>query len=884
MARCESPSTRNRQALEQEPMRAVRPETLMHNLTVETPLFDQFERIAVALGDKTAVDSEGEYLSYLELLQLSMKIAAGLERVATRGEAVGVLVEQGPQFIAAILACLRTGIPFVPLDPSYPPLRLDHMIEQSDAKLILASATQASLSFSIAKEGRAVLNIDEILTESAPSNLPTGPDDIAYILFTSGSTASPKGVMQSGKSVLHNVIRHSRNFQITSEDRQTLLYPTSVYGGIRDIFNALLHGCSLYHFGVRERGYTDLGPWLLQKRITIYCSVASVFRHFASSMPDDLVLDNLRLIKLGGEATRRKDIELFESRSFHPDCVVFGGLASTETGMVRAYRHERGHPYAGSALPLGYAVDGVVVTLADSDGQPVAKGEPGEIIVTSKYISSGYINMPDETAEKFTANPDGSISYRMGDLAREDEQGCLTHLGRADSQIKIRGNRIEIGDVEAAILSSPEVKDVAVNVGENLQGEAMMVAYIIPDSSGNNLDLSLKVRDYLLSKVPKHMIPERFMVLQEFPYTPNGKLDRKALPEHTDQEDIGTFRPPIGMIEEWLIATVQDILKLEKVKLLDNFFLIGGNSLLAVQLVARLERELGRRLPLEQLAKAKTLLSVANWITDSDERWQPTTEIQAGIGSPALYMVPPVGGTLLPYFALRRFLPAQLPLIGVNFPEIQSQLALPTTIPRLGFNLAQSIREKQASGPYYVFGYSFGCGVAFETCKALIRSGEHIAGLLLLDPEPESRLRSGGPKDWAKAAQLYLTGLMPRRIRQLPIDDDPDEMFKTLRRAGMEDGELLGSGVLRLADYKRRNRAAKFMWRPKPETAIENVILLQTQSWTTEQKEEVTRLWMHLTNNSLQVADIPGDHWGVFRNDECLSKTAEVIQQLLERS
>ena len=353
----------------------------------------------------------------------------------------------------------------MPLDPSYPRPRLTAILEDSQASLILTDSRNLSLAKELASGGPALLKVDELDVSLSTENLglSISPDAVAAIFYTSGSTGQPKGVMQSHRSVLHRVMIDTDNFHICPDDRLSLLSSPIYSVSLRNLFGALLNGAALCPFNIEEEGLANLADWLIQEKITIYFSVPTVFRHFTDSLVGGEHFSMLRLIYLAGEAATKRDVELYK-KHFSPDCILVNSLASNEAGIIRQYFIDKETEIEGTIVPAGYEVDGKEILVLNDAGQEVGCNEVGEIAVKSRYLSPGYWRKPELTSAAFLPDPEGGDRrvYLTGDLGRMLPDGCLIHLGRNDTQVKIRGIKIEVSEIEMALLEHPAVKEAVV--------------------------------------------------------------------------------------------------------------------------------------------------------------------------------------------------------------------------------------------------------------------------------------------------------------------------------------------------------------------------------------------------------------------------------------
>lgn len=594
-------------------------------LEIEQTVAQCFESRVEQYPDCLAVQDHIRSLTYREFNALANQIAHGI--LALRGEGseqVVLFFEQGINFLAGIFGVLKTGKCYVPIDPSFPETRNRYILENSEARLIVTNSANWDAATHLAGDYCPLLNIDTLGSDFSPENpsLNFSPDALAYIIYTSGSTGKPKGVFQNNRNLLHNAMNQINAFHLGVGDRMPLVHSCSVMGAVRVIYNALLSGTTLYPFDVKAEGLDALRSLLIEEKITVFHSVATLFRHFAEIFRDADAFPHLRLVILGGEAMTRKDVEFY--KQYFPDnCLLCTGLGSTEAGTIRVFMLDKSVEITTAIVPPGYGVDGVEVLLWDEDGRDVPPGEVGEIVIQSAYLAMGYWQQDDTNAQTFVPIAPGSPvrRFRTGDLGMFLPDGCLVHMGRKDFQVKIRGYRVNVAEIEAALMDYGFLKEVAV-IGRELEpestpGELSLVAYIV--SREQPAPTVSELRQFLATLVPQYMIPARFMTLDALPQTPNGKIDRRSLPNpepiapattHPDHPDYVAPRTPL---ELELAQIWANLLKLpvERVGISDSFLELGGNSLRGMQLVARLGDRFGISLTPLDLFQNPTVKSLA---------------------------------------------------------------------------------------------------------------------------------------------------------------------------------------------------------------------------------------------------------------------------------
>ena len=431
------------------------------------------------------------------------------------------------------------------------------------------------------------------------------PDALANIIYTSGSTGKPKGVVQNHRNLLHNCRNYTNPMQISARDRTTLLHSCSVMGAVNGIFNALLNGAALYPYDIKTDGLANLPQWLLDEKITIYYSVVTLFRHlieFVSTTEDfkSCSFPDLRLVRLGGEAVFPQDVALYQQK-FSDGCLLYVGLGATETGAIKLFVADKTTSIEGDQLPLGDSVDDMQVRLLNDAAEDVAPGEVGEICVQSPYVALGYWQNEVRSQQAFLLDPTGGNNriYRTGDLGKFLPDGQLIHRGRKDFQLKIRGNRVETGEIEAVIVSLNQIKAATVIGHRETTGEMQLVAYVLIDAANTSNDSAkaeqqAALRSALAQRLPDYMVPAGFIFLDHFPLTPNGKVNRLALPTPTTadfQASTATYVAPSSPLEKTLCNIWADVLNVNKVGIDDNFFELGGQSLLATQIIASIQQQ-----------------------------------------------------------------------------------------------------------------------------------------------------------------------------------------------------------------------------------------------------------------------------------------------------
>lgn len=585
----------------------------------EQSVATRFERQVEIHGDRLAIETQQGATIYRDLNRAANGIAHAI--LAHRGdceEPVTLLLERGTPTVAAILGALKAGKIYVPLDPSFPLARNADIVKDAAPKLIVADNEHFALASSLAGDGVAIINIDALDTATDNPGLKLAPDRLAYILYTSGSTGQPKGVVQNHRNVLNVVMRYTNAVGLNAQDRLTLLPSLSVTASVGNIFGALLNGASLFPFDVKADVSAVLVEHLHKHDITVYQSVPVVFRHLASALNGKDLFPSLRVIRLGSAPVLKSDFDLFKEH-FSADCVFINGYGASEMSTVSQYCMDRNSKIGGATVPVGYPLADTRIILLDEDGKPVETGGIGEIVLQSRYLALGYWRKPELTAKVFFDDPScaGARLYLTGDVGRMLPDGCLEHLGRIDTQVKIRGFRIELGEIETVLAQHSHVKEALVIAREDsaedpsisLRTGKRLVAYVVPTEQQDKL--IARLRGHLKARLPEYMQPAAFVILDQFPLTPNGKIDRKALSAPDSTQSIESFVAARTANEETLAAIWAEVLQVDRVGIHDSFFDLGGHSLLATQVMARIRATFQIELPLRALFESPTVAGLS---------------------------------------------------------------------------------------------------------------------------------------------------------------------------------------------------------------------------------------------------------------------------------
>jgi amino acid adenylation domain-containing protein/non-ribosomal peptide synthase protein (TIGR01720 family) len=589
----------------------------------EASIQQLFEAQAARTPEAVAIEFQGQTLTYRELNARASQLAHHLRQLGVGRETlVGICAERSLEMIIGLLGILKAGAAYVPFDPAYPQERLAFMLADTNVPVLL---TQASLKAAFPNLPSAIQTIcldaewEQIAQQRADNpEDQTKPDDAAYVIYTSGSTGRPKGAVIPHRGVVR-LVKETNYVSLSPTEVMLQFAPVSFDASTFEIWGALLSGARLIIFPPQTPTLEELGAFIRAHQITTLWLTASLFHLMADHQPDSL--RGVRQLLAGGDVLSPAHVERM-ARVLEQGRVINGYGPTENTTFTCCYPAPQDYR-AGGPLPIGRPIANTQVWILDRQCQPVPVGVPGELYIGGDGLARGYLNRPKLTAEKFIEwpmadylssssaighRPSAIRLYRSGDLARFLPDGSIEFLGRLDQQVKIRGFRIEPGEIEATLTAHPSVREALVIAREDEPGDKRLVAYLISQAETS----ASQLREYLKERLPEYMLPSAFVRLEAFPLSPNGKVERKALPAPDGSQGASEgSAPPRSALEELLAGMWRELLRVERVGIYDNFFELGGHSLLATQLAARIREVFGIELPLRAVFEAATIAGLA---------------------------------------------------------------------------------------------------------------------------------------------------------------------------------------------------------------------------------------------------------------------------------
>lgn len=705
----------------------------------ERRAYDLVRAQARRTPEATAVTCGARSLSYARLDARVNRLARWLlAHGAGPQHPVGVLADRSVDTVVALLAVLASGAPCVPLDSGASVGRNALVLRESAAEILLTDSRHAALSGLPTFRRTLLLDAAEEELRDCPDNpvrTTHRPDDAAYITYTSGSTGAPKGVVTAHRGVVNYLEYLRTSHGLGPGDTVMQLAALSFDASVRDIVGPLV--CGSHVVVSEESGARDprsIRKEMSRRGVNVLLSVVpSLLTALSTAPPDDEAghLD-VRLVLTSGEALTSDQVR--RARMLGSDVVVVNQYGPTECTMTSTwFRVASEEPVAGP-LPIGRPIPGAACLVLDPRLRPLPAGAVGEVYLTGAGLARGYHGSPGLTAERFVANPHGpagGLLFRTGDLARWNAQGQLVFHGRTDRQVKIRGVRVEPGEVEAALCASPGVRGAAVVARRAPGDETELLAYV--ETGGRPVDIGA-LRGRLGTTLPPQLQPSRYVVLDSLPKTPHGKVDHAALPEPRREPD-GEHVPPRDRLELQLAGIWEELLDRSPIGVREDFFHIGGHSLKAVEMIQRVHAQTGVDVPLSVVFIARTVEQLAEEMARSGAQAERLLfEMNRSTSSsPPLFLVHPQSGGVSSYVTLVQELGDARPVYGVEAVGYNSDAAPLTEIPEMARRYVDAITEVRPHGPYLLAGWSFGGNVAHEMAALFEAAGEQVDFVGVID-------------------------------------------------------------------------------------------------------------------------------------------------------
>ncbi|MFF7964982.1 amino acid adenylation domain-containing protein [Streptomyces sp. NPDC007903] len=857
--------------------------------------------------DTTALVMGDERWTYARLDEAAENVARRLCALGAPANArIGIAMDRSPLTIAVLLGVMRAGCAAVPMDVGYPASRLAAMVEQARPFRVVAGSAHAHL----AGDPALLLPAESVVTAAPPHRTrgAIGGEGTAYVLFTSGSTGAPKGVAMPHRTLAGLVAWQNNAAPSAAAGGVTLQYaPLSFDISFQEIFSTLCSGGTLCLAGGTERRDMPALLRLLDRERVEQAFLPPVALQQLAEAAGALGITPraLRILIICGEQLRiTREIRALCAKL--PGAVLENQYGPTETHVVTAFTMT-GDPEAFPALPpIGRAIDGAEVHVLDARMRPVPPGARGDVYLGGNCLADGYEGRPDLTKERFLPHPFADEDRRLyytGDRGMVLPGGDVVFLGRDDAQVKVRGFRVEPGEVELAITGMAQrcagLRDAAVVARRRTDGEVFLAAFLLGE--GSDADLA-GIRDTLRATLPDHLVPAHLQWVSEWPLTPNGKRDDSALRRAPLTAAGRAPDPgPRDTYERALTEMLADALSVDTVGVHDSLFDLGGTSLTAMRLVVRIEQRYQVHIPLADFIATPTPAGLAARLRDGNARatYDPLVPIRSQGTRPPLFMVHPMGGNVLCYVGFARHLPDDQPLYALQAAGAEPGTTPLHSVEDLAHSYLTALRAVQPHGPYTIGGWSFGGLVAFEIARRLRAAGEEVARLLVLDTialEQSPRVpRQEEPlPEWFFQELLWLRdgGESPARI--LPDGlGSTEAQFAFMARVASERGVLPGGSsaslIRRLFGVYRANWRATLSYRPPRED--QNLTLIRAAEplptvlsamhhAANSRHQDPLNGWGAMTSGRIQLVRVPGDHLTIMEEPH-VAHLAETVADLL---
>jgi amino acid adenylation domain-containing protein len=850
-----------------------------------------FEAQAARTPEAIALVAQGEVLSYAQLNQRANQLAQRLLDLGVGPEIlVGLCLPGTPDLLIALLAVLKAGGAYVPLDPTYSAERLAHVLKDTRAAVLITRQGQSAAECNV---HTIYLDADwpTIAQESTANPLQrVKGEHAAYVLSTSDAAETSRFVVVEQRQLLNYTQAISQRIGMTQGSSFALVQPLTTASAVTAIYPTLCAGGTLHMIAsAHTNDARELSDYF-QRHTIDYLNIAPT--HLAALHSSALVRPVMprRCLIVEGETSTWDWMRKLKTE--HPACTIFNHYGSSEstvgvtTYLVEQEQDERSH----SSTPIGRPLANTQAHILDSSLAPVPIYLPGELYIGGSNVARGYLYDPELTAEQFiddpfSTEPDARL-YKTGDLARYLPDGNIEFLGRTDDQIRIRGVWIEQGKVRAVLSQHPAVRFAMLKVREDVPGDRYLVAYVVLQE-GQTV-MSSELRKYVSQNLPIYMVPAAFVMLDTLPMTPHGRVDYQALPfPKSFREHARTHVAPQSEIELKLVQIWESLLQISPISVHDNFFDLGGNSLVAVRLMAKIQREFQQELPIAVLFQKATPEQLATELLR--RRWSTThaalVEIQPAGTKRPFFCVHPVGGEVFCYTELARQLGSEQPFYGFQVPRQSDKQISLQTIEEMACSYITEMQEVQPSGPYLLGGWSMGGVIAFEMAQQLVQQGHKVALLALFESYPPV----GQPQNARALIQQFsedLEGVFSQRLhvdstllQDLAPDEQLIQVYIHAKQADIIPPDLELEHLQNMFAIYRRNVEALRHY--QPQTYADRLTLF-TSSLIGNRPGDKTRGWQALATQELDVHIIPGNHYSILKKPNLYS-LVELLKESLDK-
>ena len=855
-----------------------------------------FEKQAKKTPSAVAVVFEGKELTYKELNRKSTQLAKYLQSLGVKPVTlIAICVERSLEMIVGLLGILKAGGTYVPLDPDYPDERLRYMLKDCQAEILLTQARLSEKTVNLANKNIQIIYLDKarkpVKTKKA-LHRKVQPDHPAYVIYTSGSTGRPKGVLISHASIVNHCQVVQNYYNLTPDDHILQFASFNVDASLEQVLPGLMKGAMLI---LRDREVWS--PEAFMNKVSEYgitvIDIPPAYLHellLQWSCRPKFASQELRLVITGGETLSPETVDLWQNSPMNSIRLInaYGPTETTITSTAFEISAQTRVSGPSHNIPIGRPLDNETAYILDMYGNPVPVGVPGELHISGSGLSLGYLNRPELNQEKFINNPfkPGTRMYKTGDLTRWLVDGNIEYLGRIDHQVKVRGYRIECGEIESILNEQENIQNSLV-IAKTINESTQLIAYFVPVNTENSVDIG-QLRKALQKKLPDYMIPSTFVSLNIIPLTSSGKIDRKALMKQ-NIEPAGSqgYVAPGTETEKQLAKIWGKVLGVQQVGIEDNFFDLGGHSLLSIRLMAEIHKKFDKDLPISTLFQAPNIGAQGNMldrqIESAHEPWTPLVSIKSEGDQTPFFCVHPVGGNVFSYRELALQPGNQHPFYGLQSPGLDGG-DHPGSIEGMASIYIEAIRTIQPRGPYYLGGWSMGGIIAYEMAQQFQQGGEKIALVALIESYTPLAVKSiedhyikkNNLEDYDQETLLLVSfardlglydGQVP--ISLLESTRNPSELLEQIldqaKRTHILSPDLKSERIYQLFKVFKTNILAMNAYHPRP---LEGRVILfhaDGQDEETTVQDPARSCWRGLLDGNLEIIRVPGTHYTILR-------------------
>jgi amino acid adenylation domain-containing protein len=822
-----------------------------------------------------AVVYKRRQLSYRELNQRANQVARYLRKRGVGPDIlVGVCLERSLEMVIALFGVWKAGGAYIPLDPAYPRDRLSFMVNDTGMKVLLTDNKCRSL-FPSAWDNTVRLDSDwPLIAQEDAGNLAATavPSNLAYVMYTSGSTGQPKGAMILHSGLVNYLCWAIETYAVEGMGSVPVHSSIAFDSTVASLYPPLLTGGQI-ELLPEDVGAQNLLAALRQVKNRSKVVLTSAHLELLNQQlsPEEMV-GMTKVLVIAGETLPAE--RLSKWRDFAPATRLFNEYGPTEATVgCCAYEVQAGDPRSGP-VPIGRPIANAQLYVLDPELHPVPPGVMGELYIGGAGVGHGYLNKPELTSERFLNDPfsgrSGARLYKTGDLVRQRKDGVLEFLGRADHQVKVRGFRIELGEIEVTLAGHPGVQSCTVLAREDTPGNKQLVAYLVARES-ESVDAE-RLKKFLKQLLPDYMVPAYFVFLDFFPLTQNGKIDRKALPapSYKDTPAAKEFHAPRTETEKRLAAIWMGLLNVESIGIHDNFFDLGGDSLLAIRVILQIREVFGVALSMHTFFPSATIAGLAKALQSHEESSDRLTYAVAlqhkGNEAPFFWIGPRARGR-----SLSDQLGSNQPFFGLGFePHVVEQVKSPYRMEEIAKDLVLALREKQPQGPYSLGGYCVSAVVAYEVARQLTMQGQDVDLLVLFEPlNPFQSAKVRFAAGFRRMA--FRVSFRFAELGRLRVGEFPEYMRNRWRGLKSVFTDMVWSLSARSKFVKPRFRSpdldkilffAASAYDPEPLACP--TVIFRCKDWPMLSAGDPYFGWRELLTGPSETHEIPGDHAGIF--------------------